>query len=294
LKNYKITCENEIHNGFQFHDGLNIDTVPFNPNGSCKPGGIYYSSKDILHFLGHGPWIREVIIQGDAQIYKDPCSPEKWKSDKPFLGPRRRITWEIVQELIKEGASIPCGWGSCLNISEMPIEIVVNGSSKQIEQNLYAILKIATAEQLTEIRKKCKYTDSLYTKLMLYPEKFKRKLPDILIKKIQVALNTAVKDRYIPAIEIFRKLGGNLSTTKIAIIAAENNDVELLRYAFQNGVTPVADNAKLMTNYTRMTTLKKFDEMTMVWREFLIYIEDARTTGIDKFMVELGNIRMNK
>jgi hypothetical protein len=38
----KLTNIEENHNGFQFNTGLNIDTVPFNPSGDCKPGGIYF------------------------------------------------------------------------------------------------------------------------------------------------------------------------------------------------------------------------------------------------------------
>ena len=38
----KLTNEAEIHNGFKFQNGLNIDHVPFDPSGSCKRGGIYY------------------------------------------------------------------------------------------------------------------------------------------------------------------------------------------------------------------------------------------------------------
>ena len=31
LEFYKFTNKEEIHNGFQFRDGLNVDTVPFYP-----------------------------------------------------------------------------------------------------------------------------------------------------------------------------------------------------------------------------------------------------------------------
>jgi phosphoribosylformylglycinamidine (FGAM) synthase-like amidotransferase family enzyme len=33
---YKLTNKSEIHNNFQFQDGINIDTIPFNPHGSCR------------------------------------------------------------------------------------------------------------------------------------------------------------------------------------------------------------------------------------------------------------------
>lgn len=37
-KLYKLTNELELHNGFQYYDGLNCDTVDFNPNSTCSAG----------------------------------------------------------------------------------------------------------------------------------------------------------------------------------------------------------------------------------------------------------------
>ena len=102
---YKITNETETHHDLQYHDGLNIDPVTFNPSGDCKPGGIYYSKEDILAFVDYGCWIRKVEIPDDAGTYLNPGSPVKWKSDKVFLHPRKQL-WnvETFQELLKEGA----------------------------------------------------------------------------------------------------------------------------------------------------------------------------------------------
>ena len=44
----KLTVEGENHNGFQFKTGLNIDNKPFNPNGSCKAGGLYFCDFEFL------------------------------------------------------------------------------------------------------------------------------------------------------------------------------------------------------------------------------------------------------
>ena len=105
MKFYKITNEEEYHYGLQYHTGLNVDILPFNPSGDCEPGGIYFSSKDILAFLDYGPWIREVIIPEDAQVYENPGFPKKWKADKVILGERRRIDIDVVKKLIEEGAN---------------------------------------------------------------------------------------------------------------------------------------------------------------------------------------------
>ena len=102
---YKILRESECHFGMQYKTGLNVDVLPFNPSGDCKPGGIYFASEGILEFLEYGPWIRKVTLPDDAHVYSNPGFPEKWKADKVILGKRRRITDEVVMELIQEGAT---------------------------------------------------------------------------------------------------------------------------------------------------------------------------------------------
>ena len=39
---YRITNHEENHRGFQYYDGLNIDTQAFNPTGECSAGGLYF------------------------------------------------------------------------------------------------------------------------------------------------------------------------------------------------------------------------------------------------------------
>jgi len=105
MKFYKILNENECHYGMQYQVGLNVDILPFNPQGDCEPGGIYFSKEDILHFLDYGPWIREVTFPEDMQIYMNPGFPRKWKADRIILGERREITDEVVLELFNQGAT---------------------------------------------------------------------------------------------------------------------------------------------------------------------------------------------
>jgi hypothetical protein len=74
-----------IHHGFKYQRGLNIDTVPFNPTGSCLPGGLYFSDKEnIVNYLGHGKLIAYLELPEDARIYKDPDG-NKWKADKIII-----------------------------------------------------------------------------------------------------------------------------------------------------------------------------------------------------------------
>ena len=103
MKYYKTTNREETHNGLQYHDGLNVDVLPFDPDGSCKPGGIYFSREDILAFPNY--WLREVTIPDGEEIYQDPQPPRKWKAHQVILGKRRKF-WTVanIQRLLRDGA----------------------------------------------------------------------------------------------------------------------------------------------------------------------------------------------
>ena len=103
---YKIMNEGEHHYNMKYKTGLNIDINPFNP--SCEPMGIYFSREDIFAYLDfYSYWIRKVTIPEDAQIqvFENPGSPKKWKSDKVILGDRKKINFKTIKKLIDEGAN---------------------------------------------------------------------------------------------------------------------------------------------------------------------------------------------
>ena len=52
---WKITNEEENHHGFQYQDGLNVDTQEFQESGTCVKGGLYFTdSENIPNFFGYG------------------------------------------------------------------------------------------------------------------------------------------------------------------------------------------------------------------------------------------------
>ena len=104
---FKITNESENHHGLQYHDGLIEDILPFQKEGSCVPGGIYFTLvKYIPRFLNYGIWIREVQIPEDAKMVQDP-EGEKWRASKVILGSRKDLreveTWKY---LVQQGVDI--------------------------------------------------------------------------------------------------------------------------------------------------------------------------------------------
>jgi hypothetical protein len=115
MKYYKIFEEEEKHHGLQYHDGFVEDTIPWDPSGSCKPGGIHFASKDIFAFLWIGPWLREVTIPEDTPVLiETTVGFETFKAPRVILGPREEITSETIKRLIKEGANVNAGNGMAL------------------------------------------------------------------------------------------------------------------------------------------------------------------------------------
>ena len=103
---YKILNEEENHNGLQYKTGLNVDPLPFRKEGSCCKGGIYFSREDILAFLYFGPWIRKVVLPKGAEVVQDPSKPVKWRASAVKLGRREKITPQLIERLIQEGADV--------------------------------------------------------------------------------------------------------------------------------------------------------------------------------------------
>jgi hypothetical protein len=90
----KLTVENNIHNSFEFKEGLNTDPVPFNASDSCTKGGFYFTfSHRWREWVSYGDkfmyWMWDVKIPDDAQVYLE--SPTKIKADKFILENKRYI-----------------------------------------------------------------------------------------------------------------------------------------------------------------------------------------------------------
>ncbi len=90
-KYYKALNKNLTHHGFVYKLGLNVDVLPFNPTGSCLPGGLYYTDLEHIaeYFEHYGDLVAEVEPVG--QIYLDPeidldgGKVVKWKTDKLII-----------------------------------------------------------------------------------------------------------------------------------------------------------------------------------------------------------------
>jgi hypothetical protein len=89
----KILTKDLVHFNFQYKEGLNIDTVPFNPTGSCQPGGLYFTTmENVFNYLYYGTKIADVEIPDDAKVYDE---GDKWKADKIIIkNIRNLVEWK--------------------------------------------------------------------------------------------------------------------------------------------------------------------------------------------------------
>ena len=143
------------HNGLVYREGYNEDPLPFNPNGDCQPGGIYFASRDIFSFLNYGTDVYEVDPIGE--IYKNPGIIKKYKAhalNMKYVGKVDDINTfkylvdnganihadddealrfsayngnlEIVKYLFEHGANIRAldDWALCLSASQGHLEVV--------------------------------------------------------------------------------------------------------------------------------------------------------------------------
>ena len=90
---FKLTNRECCHHGFQFHDGLNTDIIPFTPYGDCEPGGIYFTTpNNIWMWLRYNDqtmfYIWNVSLPDDAQVYHQAT---KSKADKIILSNQKTI-----------------------------------------------------------------------------------------------------------------------------------------------------------------------------------------------------------
>ena len=108
-KFFKITNKEENHKGYQYKDGLNVLDKPFEEEGSCVPGGLYFTDAEhIFEFLAYGIYLREISLPFDDKDLKYVKDKEnKWRANKIILGKRYDLCdMKTFKYLISEGANI--------------------------------------------------------------------------------------------------------------------------------------------------------------------------------------------
>lgn len=82
---YKYLNNSLYHNGYTYKLGLNIDPNEFNPSGTCKSGGFYFTDiTNLSNFSAYGNKIAKIKLLEDAVYYIDP-SGDKYKTNKFYI-----------------------------------------------------------------------------------------------------------------------------------------------------------------------------------------------------------------
>lgn len=91
---FKIMAADEIHNGFKYCDGLNILDKAFQAEGSCVPGGLYFTTiEHIPKYYSYGIYLREVYLPKSDSEFVMVCDPDgdKWRANKIILGQKHSL-----------------------------------------------------------------------------------------------------------------------------------------------------------------------------------------------------------
>jgi len=156
MKYYKV-INPAGHYGLIYKEGLNVDPKPFNPTGSCQPGGIYFAREDILTFLNYGTEIYEVDPVGE--IYEENAfPPHKFKAhavNLKYVG--KTVDVNVIKILVEAGADIyvdndfPLRWAARMGHIEI-VKLLFNKGIDIHIDNDYALC-YAASEGHTDIVK---------------------------------------------------------------------------------------------------------------------------------------------
>lgn len=69
-----LTTPTTSRRGFRYEIGKNTDKTPFNPNGDCQAGGLFFTDLDHLsRYVHYGDWIATVELEDNEEVYQEPC-----------------------------------------------------------------------------------------------------------------------------------------------------------------------------------------------------------------------------
>ena len=101
---FKILKEDLTHDGYTYHEGLNIDPNPFDSTPDCEGGLFFADEKHILNFCDYGTQIAEVTVPEGEEIVQ---VKDKYKAHRIVLGEIKYL-WNIetFEWLMKCGVDI--------------------------------------------------------------------------------------------------------------------------------------------------------------------------------------------
>lgn len=122
---FKLTKQSYRSKGYQYHQGLNIDPNPFNPDGWCSGGGFYFCElKDLHQFQNFGEYLTPILVPTNTPIYHEVYggiysdikthSYNKYKAPMVYTLPRWNLNLLKTKVFFEPWAIGNCKWNSNL------------------------------------------------------------------------------------------------------------------------------------------------------------------------------------
>lgn len=108
-KYFKILNKNITHNGYKFETSLNIDSLPWNPDPDCSPGGFYFTTAEyVWDFIDHGSLLAEIEVPQGIEIS---VGEHKRKAHQIIIKNIREL-WDLdtIKYLVEHGAPADDPW----------------------------------------------------------------------------------------------------------------------------------------------------------------------------------------
>ena len=80
----RIIHPGKTHNRYEWHEGVNVDPLPFNPNGDCNPGGLYYTTPEWVLKYRHKSkelddhYIGQIQLDADEDVWQERTCSFRW------------------------------------------------------------------------------------------------------------------------------------------------------------------------------------------------------------------------
>lgn len=99
---------NKTHNNYEWHDGENVDILPFEANGKCQKGGLYFTTlNQLLYYLAAGEylgdyWVVTLTVDDNEDVWQEPNG--KWKAHRVMVTSMTRIK-DMPEEVLYQMAT---------------------------------------------------------------------------------------------------------------------------------------------------------------------------------------------
>lgn len=223
---YKILNEKLYHNSFQYKEGLNEDTIPFNPIPKCGKGGLFFADiNNILVFMDFGTKIANVSLpEGENVVKVTNCGIEKYKAHRIILSNIRDLYCiDTINDLIAHGLNLK------KDGDEMLIHAAINGRLDIIKhlEKLGASIENVAFDMLSHA------AEHNYNNIIFYVIEHIKKNDNNEVTEI--AAIWAIENGFLNILKLLVESGVKVDRS-LLLCAVENGQLEIIKYLVKLGL----------------------------------------------------------